>query len=125
MADLHMFEDVRSWLATPELLCEPEDLHAIRKIPRNVTDVGMCLNLDQRDIYQIDHNHREIYEKIYYLLLCWRNKNGPNATWWNLILCLRHLNDAQLLEEVKEQIQEKYAKKICSRARGKIDILLF
>lgn len=108
--NLDLFEGVQSWLQIP---CEKEDLSAIYKIPHTAIEVGTCLQLDYTDIYSTDRNFREHYEKILYLLHTWRNRNGRNATWWNLILCLEKLGDRRLLEDLRTTIQQKYATAFC------------
>ena len=107
---MKMFEDVRPWL---QVCCESDDLLAIGRIPYSITEIGFCLGLDYRDIYGIDHNYRQHYEKTLQLLTLWKNKNGSNATLWNLIVCLQKLGDGQLLEEFQTAIQKRYADSLC------------
>jgi len=52
---LRMFEEVRGWLET---LVESDDLLRLGKIPYPILQVGMCLELEYRDVYEIDHNYR-------------------------------------------------------------------
>ena len=50
-----MFEDVRGWMETP---VESDDLLGLGKIPYSVVQLGLCLGIEYRDVYEIDHNYR-------------------------------------------------------------------
>lgn len=120
MADI--FEGVQKWLEIP---CEPEDLFAVQQIPHPVYSVGMCLGLDHAEIYGIDHNYREHYEKTLQLLLRWRSRHGRDgATWSKLIECLRKLEDQQLLEDMGRVVQERLAATLITQGgcRWRLDV---
>lgn len=52
---LNMFDEVRGWMETP---VESDDLLGLGKIPYSVVQLGLCLGIEYKDIYEIDHNYR-------------------------------------------------------------------
>lgn len=109
--ELHQFAEVEQWLRFP---CEDRDFLAIGQIPKSPLMIGLTLGLSAADVDEINRDAQEHRERTLKLLHLWKSRNGTDATWWRLVQCLQHLQDAELLEKVKEVVQRRFATYLCS-----------
>ena len=93
--------------------CDDIDLTAIsRKIANHhaTSAVGTCLRLEGKVIQEIEQDVKcpRCCDKIHRLLIEWKNGNGNNGLWVDLIGCLQHLdNNSQLMEEIRGYLHQK------------------
>ena len=76
----------------------------------NSTDtVGACLDINDAEIVMVtnDPTRPKHQDKVYYLLKEWKRKNTCDATWANLVHCLSHLEDEQLMSSIKSYLSNK------------------
>ena len=94
-------------------VCDDIGLLAVsRRVAKggNSTDtVGTCLSIGDDDIKKVhdDPTRPKHQDKVYYLLKEWKHKNTHNATWANLVQCLSHLEDQQLMNGIKSILRNK------------------